>query len=255
MTHRIYIVGIAIVLMIGAIVGAIYYAESPEQPVDTIPVVPHEVSTEDPIDIVLDFYTEWLQAKKSTSTDPFAMGLATQPIFGEALRTKLEAFRVAAVDGLDPVICQTNLPEQVTGRMVFELDTTAQVLVMAKDATLFEQTVVTLTRENEGWYVSDIECYPGTSLEPRTFSFEREGYLLKQVPSPFDPTYWHIVFVENGEEGHAAPLFFGNESMCTEVQGTERLCDTNQFVEATKIYVYGQMSERGIEVVRLEYME
>ena len=256
MKRSIYIVAVVIALIIAIVVIAVHYADSPVSPTETIDEVKtQEVSTDDPMDIVLDFYTEWLDAVKSTSTDPYLAGLATRPILSETVQKKLEASRVSTEKELDPVLCQTNIPDRVTGRMVFQVDTRAQVLVMAKDAILFEQSIVTLTRQNEGWYVSDIECYPGKSLEPRAFSFEREGYLLKQVPPPFDPTYWHVVFAENGEEGHAAPLFFGNESMCAVMQNDERMCDPTQFVEASKVHVYGQMTERGIEVVRLEFLD
>lgn len=210
-----------------------------------------EVSTDDPIDIVLDFYDLWLEAVQSTSTNPFQLELATRPILSKSLSDKLKENQT----GLDPVLCQSVIPQQITARSIFKQQDKTQVLVMAKDKTVTEQAIVTLKQQNGGWYIDDIMCSPGEFAPTREFSFEKEGSLLKSVPLPLDPQYWHIVFEENGELGHAVPLFFDEESRCLSIELVEATCIPDQFTETKKVYVYGQMTELGVEVKRLEFRE
>ncbi len=212
-----------------------------------------EISTDEPIDIVLDFYTEWLEAAKSTSTNPYQLELYKNPIFSGVLRDRLT--ETLGSGGIDPVLCQTVVPEDITGRVVFALENKAHILVMSRDKAVYEQANVVLNRLNDGWYIDDIVCSPGEFAPVREFSFEKEGFLLKNVPPPLNPEYWYLIFEENREQGHSAPLFLGPESKCIALDGKENVCNANQFREATKVKVYGQMTERGVEVVRLEFAQ
>lgn len=214
-----------------------------------------EVSTGDPVDIVLDFYNPWLEASRSTSTSPYVSGFASGKLLSSALRTRLMSTEGNADTEIDPVLCQTTTPARVTGRVVSEQEDVIRVLVMAKEKELTGQSVFTLRRQNDGWFIDDIVCSPGEFDLPREFSFDREGYLLKNVPLPLNQNSWHIVFEENGELGHAVPLFFGATSTCMAIDKNESVCSPDQFVEATKIHAYGQMTESGIDVARLEFLE
>lgn len=214
-----------------------------------------EVSTDNPIDIVLDFYELWLQAAKSTSTNPFQSELTTRPILSKTLSAKLKESRVEGNTEIDPVLCQSTIPERITARSIFKQEDKTQILVMAKDTTVTEQAIITLKRQNGGWYIDDILCSPGEFAPEREFSFEQEGYLLKNVPPPLDAQYWHIIFEQNGELGHAVPLMFDTESMCHATDGNKTVCSPDQFVEAKKVRAYGQMTEVGVEVKRLEFLE
>jgi hypothetical protein len=214
-----------------------------------------ETSTADPIDVVLDFYNPWLAATKATSTNPYASGLAASKILGEALRSRLISSEGDLDTDIDPVLCQTTTPERVTGRIVSRQENEVRVLVMPKEKELTAQSVFTLKRHNEGWFIDSIMCSPGEFALPREFSFETEGYLLKSVPPPLDPQYWYVVFEDNGEPGHAVPLLFSMTSKCISIEKEEQVCIPDQFGEAAKVSVFGQMTEAGAEVTRLEFVQ
>lgn len=213
---------------------------------------PQQTVTGEPVDIVLDFYEPWLTARQS-DTDPFALKFAENPVLSKEVRKQIKAGRDADKE-FDPVLCRASMPLQISGRLINQSEETAKVLIVSTDKGQFEQSVVTLTSLNDGWYISGISCSPGEFGAEREFSFDREGYLLKSVPPPFDPEYWHLVFVENDQPGHGAPLFFGPESMCTVGGGTPSVCDPTHFVEPAKAHVQGEMTETGVKVKRLELL-
>ena len=212
-----------------------------------------EVSSEDPANIALDFYNSWLEAVKSSSTDPYKLELASATILSDELRTRLQATDGHADTEIDPVLCQTTKPEKVRGKVVFEDENNVEVLVIAKDKELTAQSLFKLSRLNDGWYINDITCAPGEFEEPREFTFEKEGYLLKTVPPPYKSGNWHIVFENDGELGYITPLIFSPNSTCTATDGSESVCNTGDFSEATKISVKGQMTETGAEVQKLQF--
>lgn len=250
-----YIVGGVIVFGIVALVAWMLFLKfSDDGQTDQVPYN-QEVSTGDPVDIVLDFYNPWLDAVKSTTTSPYTEGLATKGILSEGLRARLVSSEGRAETEMDPVLCQTTVPERITGRIVSEQESEARVLVISRDKTETPQSVFNLKRSNDGWFIDDILCYPGEFEAPREFSFDNEGYLLKSVPPPLDPQYWHIVFEQNGELGHTAPLFFEAKSTCIATDKSEASCNPDQFTEARKVHVYGQMTESGVAVTRLEFLE
>jgi hypothetical protein len=208
------------------------------------------VSTDEPLDIVSDFYGSWLEAAKSTSTDPYASGVATLPILSEALRTKLAAARESSEP--DPVLCQAGLPEKIKSKVVFQLEDKAQIMVKTSDA---DQSIVSLLHKENGWFIDDIECSHGDVAPEREFSFDNEGFILKGVPPTLDPDYWYIVFTENNEPGHSVPLTFDGGSTCGPAGGTLASCNPDQFLPVAKAHVYGEMGDTGIVVKRLEFLE
>ena len=211
-----------------------------------------KVSSDEPLDIVFDFFTPWLEAMKSTTTDPYAAGLAENELLSASLRTKLVENKE---NEIDPVLCQSVAPEKIAARILFTQDKEAQILVTAKDKTITNQAVITLKGLNDGWYIAAIDCSLGEFAPDREFTFEREGYLLKSVPEPLNSEYWHIIFEENGVNGNAAPLYFDGESTCQATNGSTATCTPDEFKEATKIKAYGQMSEIGVEVDRIEFVK
>lgn len=256
MEHRKFIVGglIALGAVVLVVAGILYNASNKSKQADQ-DLSDQEVAAADPVDIVLDFYNPWLEAVKSTSTDPYASELASEKILSKELRALLVSKKERAETEIDPVLCQTTTPERVTGRVVSEQENVVRVLVMAKEKELTAQSVFTLKRHNNGWYIDSILCSPGEFELPREFSFEKEGHLLKSVPPPLDPQYWHIVFEEDGVPGHAVPLLFDADSSCVSLDGSQYVCTPDQFTDATKVHVYGQMTELGVEVTRLEFIE
>lgn len=208
-----------------------------------------------PLDVTLDFYNAWFTATQATDTDPFTSGLATSLDLTEEMSLRLQKEDVQrASDELDPVLCQLVLPQKIRAKLIFEKDTQAQVLVIAGGEKLPGQAAVTLVLDDNVWRINDISCSYGESAEVGEFSFEREGNLLKSVPPPLDPQYWHIVFEENGVMGHTAPLFFDAESVCTGTGGNQAVCDPSQFTEAVPVFIQGDMTEAGVQVRKIEML-
>ncbi len=214
-----------------------------------------EVSYEEPVDIVMGFYSPWLDAMQSTSTDPYIEGLVENPILSKKLRKELKDTQGQDINGLYPVLCQETVPLRISTRRIYEEGDTAQILVMAKDDGLNGQSVVTLKKLNEGWYIDSINCSAGEfEPEQREFSFEREGVLIKEtVSEPYNKEYWHLVYEENGAEGLLVPLYFNQETKCIPKRGDEYVCDPNQFKEESKVTIKAQLTEAGAEVKRVEY--
>ncbi len=212
-----------------------------------------EVSTEEPVEIVRGFYQPWLDAAQSTTTDPYKEGLENSPILSKELRKGIK--KAHSEGGVDPVLCQSTVPDNIGTRIVFEAEDKIEVLVTARQSSSTEQAIVALLPLNGGWYIDGIRCSPGEFLPDREFSFDREGYLLKDVPEPLDPQYWHIIFEENGELGHFAPLFFTAESMCSALDKSTAVCNPDTLVPVSKVRVQGQMTELGVEVTRLESLK
>ena len=253
--YKKFIISGLVILVVCILAAGTLYKRSHTEPQLTKDPTDQEVSMDEPIDIVLDFYGTWLEAVKSTSTDPYTSGFTATKILSEKLRMQLMSTQGHAETEIDPVLCQTTTPERVSGKIVFQQPDVSSVLVTAKETGLSAQSVFTLKRHNDGWFIDDIVCASGELELPREFSFEKEGFLLKNVPPPLDSQYWHIVFEENGEKGHAVPLLFDAESSCVAIDGSKTNCDPTQFIEATKVHVYSQMTELGADVTRLEFVE
>lgn len=210
------------------------------------------VSTYDPIDVVLDFYSDWLDAVQSTSTDPYQAGLTNEPLLSPALRDKLN--NPPSEQLRDPVLCQDPLPTKIRSKRLYEKPDEIQFVVFSKEQPLAGQAIILARKLNNGWYIEDIKCSREFD-EPREFTFEYEGNLLKSVPPPYDPNYWHLVYSQDGTPGYAAQLFFGAESICINPNSTKTVCDEKQFTETQKVMLHGNMTESGVDVMKLEFIE
>jgi len=210
------------------------------------------VSTDAPVDVVVDFYRQWKEELKSPDTDPYASGLSKSLLLSPELRKKIKSAKGYSGDELDPVLCQTTPDIEIATRRVYEQEDEVQILVTARDKTLTGQATVTLRKYNEGWYMDDIKCSPGEFGEDREFTFEQEGFLLKgSTLETLDPELWYLIFEEDGQPGHYAPLMFSAESKCLNKKGKGDVCVPDQFTDVTKISVQGQMTESGVEVVNI----
>lgn len=209
------------------------------------------VSSDDPTDIALDFYGEWLDAVQSTSTTPYQEGLATAPILSKTLSDRLVA--TPENPEVDPVLCQKIPPTKVSSKTVFEEASTTQILVMSKEPKQAGQAVFTLSHLDEGWYINDILCAQEESGTPGEFSFAHEGGLFKSVTDASlpDQEYWSILYIQDTKM-YTARLLFTPESMCTDLAGVEAVCNPDQFIE-TKVEVQGEMSENGVTVKHLTF--
>lgn len=256
MKQRTLVIGGAIIVIVIIVAAVFLFARTREQQgtqqQSTDLQSPVQASTKDPIDIASDFYSSWLNAVEATGSDPYAEGLDASTILSTTLRAKLAAAKGTTTTNVDPVLCQTKAPTQIATRMVYALPTKEEVLITAKDQDLTGQSIVTLMKNNDGWYIDDITCAPGEFAPKKEYTFEQEGYLLKTVPPPYDPKDWHLVFAQDGVQGHVVPLFFSTDSMCTAPDGTTAVCDPSSFVETTKVTVHGDMTDYGVDVKKME---
>lgn len=217
---------------------------------DTITIRQQQtVSSDDPIDIALDFYGEWLDAVESTSTTPYQKGLAEAPILSKALRDRLIATS-EEVQEIDPALCQITPPTKVSSRTIFKEADKTQILVLSKEPKQAGQAVFALSRLEEGWYIEDILCSLGESDTPREFSFEREGGFFKLDDPLDDQNPWNLLYTQDGYI-YTAQLFFNADSVCTDLEGNESTCEPEQLF-GTKVHVQGEMSESGVTVKKLK---
>ena len=239
---------IAIIIILLGIIGLIWVFSKgePEQ----------QVSKLDAVDTAGEFYQNWLNALKAPNAEPNIKTLSESPILSKSLREKIKNAQKDSETALDPVLCQTEVPEDISMRRVFITEDEAQMLVTSKNKEVTDQATVILRGYNDGWYIDDIQCSLGEFAPEREFSFEKEGFLLKDsIPEPYNPKNWHLVFEENGQSGHVVPLFFDSETQCTDLSGKESICKPEEFTEATKVFVRSQMTERGADVKQLQVVK
>lgn len=209
----------------------------------------------EPADVVDFFYKEWLKAAQDATVTPNKATLATSEVLSKELRTSI-ADALQAGAATDPVLCQTTVPKDITLRNVYEETNKAQMLVTSKDKSVTKQAVVDLGKEDNSWFISSIECTNGETAPVVEFTFNQEGFLIKNsVPKPFNNKNWHLVFTQQGKPGNVAPLIFDTKSQCTALDGTKAVCKPDTFSETAKVHVYGQMTERGATVTRLEFVK
>ncbi len=210
----------------------------------------------EPINITLEFYEAWLEARKVGTDEPFTRGLTQYEQIGPELREKLAAFEGQITDeSEDPVLCQAVLPSGLRTRPVFIQDEAAQILVTSTTRGQAGQALVSLAAKNGLWRITDISCGNAETGPQGEFSFDKSGFLLKQVPAPLDSNYWHLVFQEAGVLGHAVPLFISNDSVCVRQDGSTSGCDDNILKETIPARVMGEMSESGVQVKRIELVD
>ena len=209
----------------------------------------------DPTDITMDFLGDCLEARISSTTDPYTKGLATSTVLGLELSKRLvEAEAEFRANGTDPVLCQSTIPGKLRSKSVFETEDKAQIMILPKDNQTTVIPVVTLVGHDGLWEISDITCSNAEEAPDQgEFSFDREGQLLKaSLKPPLDNNYWHLVFEENGTFGYTAPLFLNESSTCKLADGNEEACRDDMFVETQKVHVQGDMTEAGVEVKQIE---
>lgn len=245
-----------IVIIIGVIVVGVIAVVWLSSNSDQVSLGENEsaIPEDDAMDFTLSYYNEWLNAVLSTTTDPVTAGLANDARLHEDVQAYLAEYDYS--NELDPVLCQTAAPNRVGAKASYVMDREAQFLILARglEEKSSRQAVVDIAAQDGKWVISTITCTEGESAPEREFTFEREGFLLKSVPPPLDPEYWHLVFEERGVAGHTAPLFFNESSICVSIKGEESVCDPDAFVEAEAVLIKGQMTEAGVDVVRIEFI-
>lgn len=211
----------------------------------------------DVMEVVLDFYNPWLESLQGTTTDPWQDELWQNPVLADNVRAMIQTPPDTPGASVDPVLCQTTVPERIGTKVIYEQATSAEVAVLARTGAerSVEQAAVTLEAVDGQWQITAINCGSGESAPEREFTFEQEGYLLKDsLPDTMDRQYWHLVYEQRGQPGHTVPLFFDTGSVCIDLDGNEIPCEPNTLQEASRVFVQGQMLEAGLEVDRLHDM-
>jgi hypothetical protein len=211
----------------------------------------HSDSFDSPIDVTLDFYGEWLTVRQS-ATSTSLVRLPGMDVLTDGLRARL-AESVAAVPEVDPLLCTVAVPENILGRVVYETDTAAEVMVYGKDQATPERSLATLDLTDNGWIITGISCSRGEVAPEVEFTFEQTGNLLKaSLVTPLDSNKWHLVYTRDGQPGYAAPLYFDAASTCVSSDGTQTVCIPDTLIEPQSATVKGDMTEAGIKVTLLE---
>lgn len=241
-----------IVLALALVVAAFLMLTRTDSPASQTSTPPEE----DVLDVVSDFYDAWLEAAKGTEGAVAKDELLNSPLLSASVRTKVATgLDSSEPNAQDPVLCQAVTPERMGGRVLFSQPTEAQVMMLARglESPSPYQAIVSVIAVNGQWQISDITCSQGETAPQREFDFDREGFLLKQVPPPLNPDFWHLVYEENGQMGRTVPLTFTENSVCVLANGEEQVCDESSFRDATKATVKADMSETGATVRRLEF--
>ncbi len=210
----------------------------------------------EPIDVALNFYDDWLAARSGES-DPFTTGLLNYEQVGKDLREHLATFegRLGEEGVEDPVLCQMDVPPGLRTIPVYTQDEAAQFIIRSADRSLTGQAVVTLAAQDGLWQITNISCGGAESAPQGEYSFDKSGFLLKQVPEPLNSDYWHLVFQEAGVLGHAVPLFITDDSVCVQKNGDTAACNDDVLKETIPARVMGSMSESGVQVKRIELVD
>jgi hypothetical protein len=206
----------------------------------------------DPLDVLFDFYNGWLdEAQVGGNVKSDSILLSSTALAGSVRDGLISG--LSDGDAVDPALCQVAVPDKIRIKYVSELPTAVEAIVMSEFAssTPTGYALVTMSVVERDWVITSIVCSKGDVEEPREFTFEQTGQLLKNVPTPLDSNFWHIVYTDNGRPGFAAPLFFGTSSVCVTPGGAESVCNTANFAEAADVKVQGTMSETGVDVARV----
>lgn len=254
MRNKIIIVALLIALVgIGVWYFGVNQNQGAENNDETVTTAP----TEDVMEVVMDFYQPWLEAAQSTTTDPWQAELYNDPILSDEVREMIQVAQTGSEQERDPVLCQSTIPERIGSKIVYEQERAAEIAVLARTGAerSQEQAAVTVTAQDGRWQITAINCLSGESGPEREFTFEQEGYLLKDsLPDTMDTQYWHLVYEQRGQSGYTVPLFFDEASVCIDVDGGETVCDPNTLQEVARVFVQGQMLEAGLELKRLHFM-
>ena len=221
------------------------------------PVIESPVALEDPLDLTLDFYNQWLADTKSTTTNPFQSGLINSPFLSLEVRTQIEKANAKKKDGdVDPLLCIPDAPKRVGGKTLQSQNDKAVILMLPRgqEVKTNHQAVVGLTVVDSKWQITKLDCLEGESAAEKEFAFEKTGFLVKKsIKPPYSKDSWHLVYEQETQPGYVVPLTFTAESVCIGTDGSESACDPSQLEEVTKVLIQADMTETGAIVKRLTF--
>jgi hypothetical protein len=248
------VAGLAILLLIAAVALFVFrdrlYSPSPTTEDNT-------KALEDPLDVTLDFYNQWLAESKSTTTNPFQSGLLNSPLLSAEVRTQIENSNAKKKEGdIDPVLCIPNPPKRVGGKILQSQDGRAVILMLPRSqlTKTNHQAIVSLTVVDGKWQITKLDCLEGESAPEKEFTFEKTGFLVKEsIEPPYSKDSWHLVYEQETQPGYVVPLTFTAESVCIGTDGSESVCNPSELKEVTKVLIQADMTETGAIVKRMTF--
>ncbi len=247
------VVALAMLLLIAAVILFIFR----DRFIAPAAVVENPVALEDPLDVTLDFYNQWLADTKSTTTNPFQSGLINSPFLSSEVRAQIEKANAKNKAGdVDPVLCIPDAPKRVGGKVLQSSDNKATILMLPRgqEVKTNHQAVVGLTVVDSKWQITKLDCLEGESAAEKEFAFEKTGFLVKEsIKPPYSKDSWHLVYEQETQPGYVVPLAFTAESVCIGTDGSESACDPSKLEEVTKVLIQADMTETGAIVKRMTF--
>ncbi len=244
MKKKIIYIAVALILFVGAflIANRTHHDATVEQKV-----------TIDSIEVASQFFNAWLEARQSTSTNPFDQNVAASEHITDDVRNYINGARDTYTEK-DPVLCLTQVPPRIGVRPVYEATTTAEVMVVPRklETPVPQSAIVKLELIDKNWKIVNITCSNGEEAPVSEFSFERAGFATKTLPAPYASDTWHIVFTQDDGRIGATPLLFDGESLCAAADGTESYCTSDKLVEGGRIYIKSNLTETGALIKHLK---
>lgn len=215
------------------------------------------VKQETPRAVTMEFFNQWLEERKSTSTTPYESGLLESTVLSDEVRSQIERAHARKEKGdVDPVLCLPKIPNKLDGEDIFSSDDKAIVVVKPRDRDIKteHQAVVSLTLVGDQWLITKLDCMVGEMMTEKKFDFEKTGQLLKEsIEAPYNNQQWHLVYEQETVPGFVVPLTFDSESVCVGSDKSAKVCDQATFSEATTVFIQAGMTENGAVVKQMTF--
>jgi hypothetical protein len=213
------------------------------------------VKRETPIRVTMEFYNQWLEQRKSTTTSPYESGLLQSTVLTDEVRSQVErAHKNRKRGDVDPVLCLLKLPNKLDGEEISTTENKAVVTVRPRDKniTTEHQAVVSLTLVGDTWLITKLDCMVGEMMAEKEHDFEKRGQLLKEsIEPPYSKEQWHLIYEQETVPGFVTPLTFNAESVCVGSDKSAKVCDPATLLEATNVFIQASMTENGAVVEQL----
>lgn len=240
--------GLLFIILLGVLIWRLVGGESSKELQNNEDQVNNKI---DVIDVAMNLYKPWLDARNSTSTEINLLSILDNAPLTEELRERLKKEAEQAMVEMDPVICQSELPQRIGAKVVYSEDTSAQLIVVPRGNRVPEQALVTLQLVDNVWLISEVACSRGELAPEQEYSFQSEGFILRDsLQPPLDSSVWHLIYSRDEVSGYTIPLFFDESSVC--ILNGEVVCNVDQLTEATPVFLQGAMQEAGVLVQRME---
>ncbi len=253
MKNKNKIITTSVILATLLIVGASFAFKS--QLFSNLTGTAEPIKRETPMRVTMEFYNQWLEERKSTTTTPYESGLLQSTALTDEVRSQIErAHKNRKRGDVDPVLCLSKIPNKIDGDEISTTDNKAVVTVKPRDKSITteQQAVVSLTLVGDQWLITKLDCMVGEMMVEKEYDFEKSGVLLKDsIEPPYSKENWHLIYEQETVAGFVVPLTFDGGSVCVQSDKTEAPCDTSKLTETTNVFIQATMTETGAVVKRM----